>query len=29
MPKQLWQIENYACENGLGQLYKPTNYVEL
>jgi hypothetical protein len=29
MPKELGKIENYAYENGCGQFYKPTNYVEL
>jgi hypothetical protein len=27
--KNYGKIKNYAYENGIGQLCKPTNYVEL
>jgi hypothetical protein len=23
------RIQNFACENGLGQHYKPTSYAQL
>jgi hypothetical protein len=29
MPKKYGKIKNCVYENGFGQLYKPTNYVEL